>query len=225
MKKQVLICLTALMAFCKTTQLFAQTDSVVYTDAATLYISGKPFNTVNPYQRVDTAKYPALPKAVKKLLTHSAGLAICFTSNSTSIFAKWCLNNPIDYNNITAINSRGLNLYVQKNGKWQFAGVAKPDTKKCTQTVVVENMQKGEKKFLMYLPTYNELSSLAIGIERGSTIQPLPDAFKKRVVVYGSSITQGASASRAGLAYPALLSRHLGYDFINAGMSGSCYGE
>ncbi|MCC8424581.1 SGNH/GDSL hydrolase family protein [Mucilaginibacter sp. UR6-11] len=221
MKKQLLICLIAIITICKPGNLRAQTDSIVYTDAATLYMSGKPFNTVNPYQRVDTARYPALPAPVKRLLTHSAGLAVCFTSNSTSISAKWCINKPLAYANMTTINSQGLNLYVQKNGKWQFAGVAKPGNKKCTQALIVENMEKGDKKFLLYLPTYNELNSLEIGVERGCTIKSMPGAFKKRVAVYGSSVTQGASASRSGLAYPAVLSRHLGYDFINIGMSGS----
>lgn len=221
MKKELLTGLIALIAFCIPAHLLAQTDSVVYTNAATLYISGKPFNTINPYQRIDTAKYPALPAPVKRLLTHSAGLAICFTSNSTSISAKWCVNKPLTYANMTTINSQGLNLYVLKNGKWQFAGVAKPDKQKCAQAVIVEHMEKGEKRFLLYLPTYNELNSLEIGVERGSTIKSLPDIFKKRVAVYGSSVTQGASASRSGLAYPAVLSRHLGYDFVNIGMSGS----
>lgn len=43
----------------------------------------------------------------------------------------------------------------------------------------------------------------------------------KRIVVYGSSVVQGASASRAGMAYPAILQRRTGYDFINLGFSGS----
>lgn len=221
MKTKILLCITALVAFCIPAQLMAQTDSFVYTNANTLYISGKPFNTVNPYQRVDTVKYPAMPAPVKRLLTHSTGLAICFTTNSPSIAAKWCVNKPLTYSNMTTINSQGLNLYVQKNGRWQFAGVAKPDKNKCSQYTIVENMEKDENKFLLYLPTYNELNSLEIGVEKGSTLKSLTDVFKKRIAVYGSSITQGASASRSGLAYPAILSRHLGYDFINIGMSGS----
>ena len=44
---------------------------------------------------------------------------------------------------------------------------------------------------------------------------------KKKIVVYGSSILQGASASRPGMAYPARLSRSSGYNFINLGLSGN----
>ena len=45
--------------------------------------------------------------------------------------------------------------------------------------------------------------------------------FKEKIVVYGSSILQGASASRPGMAYPARLSRSSGYNFINLGLSGN----
>ena len=42
------------------------------------------------------------------------------------------------------------------------------------------------------------------------------------VIVFGSSITHGASASRPGMAYPARMSRMTGIEFINLGYSGNC---
>lgn len=45
------------------------------------------------------------------------------------------------------------------------------------------------------------------------------------VVYYGSSITQGACASRPGLAYQAIISRRLDLDFINLGFSGNARAE
>ncbi|GAB3915482.1 SGNH/GDSL hydrolase family protein [Mucilaginibacter boryungensis] len=197
----------------------AQAKKQVYTNAATLYTSGKMFTTVQPFQRVDTVNYKAMPAAVKRLYTYSAGLAVCFSTNSTSITAKWCVNKPVTYPNLTPIASKGLDLYVHKNGKWQYSGVGRPD-KDCSNGVLVENMDNSEKSFTLYLPIYSELSSLEIGIDSGSYIKSRPET-KKRVLVYGSSITEGASASRPGLAYPAALSRRLGFDFINAGVSGS----
>ena len=41
------------------------------------------------------------------------------------------------------------------------------------------------------------------------------------MVFYGSSITQGASASRPAITYPALLSQALDCDFINLGFAGN----
>ena len=45
------------------------------------------------------------------------------------------------------------------------------------------------------------------------------------VVVYGTSITQGANASRPGMAYTNILSRRLNVEFVNLGFSGSGRGE
>ena len=41
------------------------------------------------------------------------------------------------------------------------------------------------------------------------------------VVFYGTSITQGASAMRPGMGYPAIISRHLNIETINLGFSGN----
>src|SRR3546814_10751589 len=60
-------------------------DTLVYTDAQQLTLIGKPFEGGPFYHRLDTATFPAMPPAVKRLLTHSAGLAISFKTNSTKI--------------------------------------------------------------------------------------------------------------------------------------------
>ena len=52
----------------------------------------------------------------------------------------------------------------------------------------------------LYLPTYNRLIMLEIGVDENACVEaPRPYAIEKPVVFYGSSITQGASASRPGL--------------------------
>lgn len=83
-------------------------------------------------------------------------------------------------------------------------------------------MDRGYKECLLYLPLYDKVKSLSVGIDSGYQIAAGGNPFaKKKVVVYGSSITQGASASRPGMAYPARLSRDTGIDFINLGLSGN----
>ena len=75
---------------------------------------------------------------------------------------------------------------------------------------------------MLYLPGWSEVKSLQIGIEEGATIEGTPSPFRHKVVVYGSSITHGACASRAGMTYTAIMSRNLGIDFINFGFAGQC---
>ncbi len=181
---------------------------------------GKIEPTQQVYHRVDTVAYPAMPQAVKRLLTNSAGLAIAFKTNSSTVSVKWCTSSSKPLVNMTAIAYEGLDLYIKKNGRWQFAGVGRPNGD-CTEYTLVRNMDGSEKECLLYLPLYDEIKSLEIGVEDGATIEALPDPFQRRILLYGSSILQGASASRPGMAYPARLSRETGLNLLNMGLSGS----
>ena len=71
-----------------------------------------------------------------------------------------------------------------------------------TERVIVDNMGTEEKECLLYLPLYDELKSLEIGVSSDAHIHKGENPFKEKIVVYGSSILQGASASRPGMAYP-----------------------
>ncbi|MET0573044.1 MAG: SGNH/GDSL hydrolase family protein [Pedobacter agri] len=191
-----------------------------FVKAADLTIIGKMIQTGNIYQRLDTIDYPRLPAAVKRLLTMSAGIAVSFKTDSKFLKAKWCNSKSKVGSNMTAIAQKGLDLYVKLNGKWQFCGVGKP-LEQCTETSLVNNLMEGQKEFLLYLPLYDEINDLEIGISSHSTITAGTLPFKSRILIYGSSILHGASASRSGLAYPAILSRQTGLNFINMGLSGS----
>lgn len=191
-----------------------------YTSAQELLLVGKATSEGEYFHRVDTAKYHSMPPAVKKRFTNSAGLAISFTTNSPVIKAKWTVPDNPQSANLTRIAQKGLDLYIKRDGKWQFAGVGIPDGV-TTERVLVDNMDTEEKECLLYLPLYDELKSLEIGVPADSYIRKGQNPFKEKIVVYGSSILQGASASRPGMAYPARLSRSSGYNFINLGLSGS----
>lgn len=212
--------LLALLALTGLNEAFAQDPKPVYRPATAFTLTGKIADTKHLYHRVDTAAYPALPGAVKKLLTNSAGLAITFKTNSTAISAKWCTSRRKASANMTAIAFEGLDLYIKKDGKWQYAGVGRPK-EDCSEANLVQHMDKSEKECLLYLPLYDETTSLEIGLDPGASASALPDPFGKRVLIYGSSILQGASASRAGLAYPARLSRETGLNYLNLGLSGN----
>lgn len=185
-----------------------------------LFIQGKALPNTNEYHRLDTVNYPNIPNGVKRLLTHPTGLFLSFKTNSDIISAKWCVTDKKVSLNMTAIANKGLDLYIKKNGKWQFAGVGKP-SKTCSEDKIVENMDNSEKECLLYLPIWDEVMDLQIGISKEAFIEELPSPFQKRILIYGSSIVHGASASRSGMPYPARLSRNTGLNFINLGLSGS----
>lgn len=75
-------------------------------------------------------------------------------------------------------------------------------------------------------PTAINVSDVYIGVDVGFTVTECePYRNDAPVVFYGSSITQGFCASRAGNTYPNILSRLLNFDFINLGFAGACKAE
>lgn len=193
-------------------------SAVIYTPAEKLTMVGKIMNTNNYYHRLDTLNYPDIPSVVKTRLTRSAGLAISFKTNSESIHVKWTTDSKWTSAGLTPIAHRGLDLYIKKKGKWQFAGVARPrNGNQKSVAKIIDNLGGKEQECLLYLPIYSETSELSIGVESGASIKAGDDPFKKRILVYGSSIVQGAGASRPGMAYTSRLSRATGLNFLNLG--------
>lgn len=195
---------------------------IKYTPAKELMMVGKITPTAKLFHRVDTNSFLTLPTAVKKRVVQSGGLAISFKTNSSAIYAKWCTAGETTSATMTAVAYRGLDLYIKKDDQWQYAGVARPrENQKCVSTTIIRGMNEGEKECLLYLPLYDETVSLEVGVDEGATLNAGTYPFTKRVLIYGSSIVQGASASRPGMAYPARLSRETGIDFLNLGMGAS----
>ena len=201
----------------------AENAPVKYTDAASLTIVNKAQPGGPAFQRIDVARYPELTPTVTRYYRYSTGLAVVFRTDSRNIRARWTTVNQLPGANSTLIAQRGLDLYIRRDGKWVFAGVGVP-SKSGTQheAPVVEHMDTTMKECLLYLPLHDEIAALEIGTDEGALLEAAPDPFRHRIVVIGSSITHGTSASRPGMAYAARLGRTLGFGFINLGASGQC---
>ena len=72
----------------------------------------------------------------------------------------------------------------------------------------------------MYLPLYDRLDSLYIGVAEGSYVESIENPFRHRIVVKGSSVTHGLAASRPGMSYAARFGRDNGFYCFNIGFSG-----
>jgi hypothetical protein len=125
--------------------------------------------------------------------------------------------------NMAAIGVSGLDLYV-RDGKdgWRWLGVGQPRAQ--TNTVaLVTGMPSGQREYLLYLPLYNGVSSVEIGVASNAAVRvagPWGKGPRKPIVFYGTSITQGASASRPGMCHVAMLGRRFNWPTINLGFSG-----
>ena len=75
-------------------------------------------------------------------------------------------------------------------------------------------------------PGYNGVLEIYIGLRNGSIIQePAPFSYDKKIVFYGSSISQGGSTSHSGNDYISMIGRQLNVEVLNLGFSGNCRGE
>lgn len=193
-----------------------------YIDAEELTIVNKTQPVGPKLQRLDVERYPQLSKKLKEYFSYSTGLAVAFKTNSTNIHVKWKTTEEATSVNTTLITQSGMDLYIRRDNEWVFAGIATPTWKNQHHSPVVENMDNLEKECLLYLPLFNCLDSLQIGVDEDAELVAFPDVFHRKVVVIGSSITHGASASRPGTAYPARLNRALNVEFTNLGACGLC---
>lgn len=202
----------------------AAAQQVRYVDAAELNVIGKVLPTPKPFTRLDTEKYHFPEKTVKAYADYSTGLAVLFTTDSKTIRAKWVTSPGNMGSNMTGILQKGMDLYIKKDGEWVFAGVARPDTKNVPydkhEGTIVSNMAEGTKECLLYLPMFTAVESLHIGIDEGASIAPLENPFRYKIVIKGSSVTHGASASRPGMSYVARYGRANNLYVCNLGFSG-----
>ena len=137
-----------------------------YVDASRLTLIGKVMPTPeNVYHRVDTVKYNDMPFQVKRLFTHSAGLVVSFKTNSPTVAARWITKGKGVMGNVTPICDRGLDLYMNDGGKWIPVGAGTPSAGKAEQErVITKNLKPGVHRFLLYLPLFEEVRSLEIGV-------------------------------------------------------------
>ena len=87
--------------------------------------------------------------------------------------------------------------------------------------------EPGRKRLVtLNLPLYSEIKKMYVGVRAGSGIYRAPDyKYEKPVVFYGSSITNGAGATRPGSTYESRISRALDMNFHCLGFGGLAKGE
>src|SRR5437763_3794975 len=206
--------------------LFGQTPPELdWHDAKKLTVEGLGFRDVkSPYDRLPGRAEGVVPPAVWNLSRDSAGALVRFTAASPEIRARWTVTNSnLAGANITAIASSGLDLYAKTDaGKWRWLGMGQPKFPDST-AVLVNGIPATEREFMVYLPLRNAVTSLEFGVPKGAAIKagPMRTAGSKPIVFYGTSITHGIGASRAGMTHVAMLGRTFNREVINLGFSGN----
>ena len=137
----------------------------IYHDASAFPLLGKATeSTLTRYERLPDSLQNISRKPLWDLGRNSAGLAVRFRSNSTSISAKWEVRNNMSMNHMTPTGIKGLDLYCLQDGKWIFAGSGRPQGK-INKATIVSNMLPEEREYLLYLSLYDGVTSLSIGVD------------------------------------------------------------
>lgn len=212
----------------------AAEPEIEWIDAKKLTVEGLGFADLkSPYDRLPARAEGVVREAVWNLSRNSAGVAVRFFANSPVLRARWTrIKKNLAGPNMTGIGASGLDLYTRTSlpgGTWRWLAVGTPKAADVTtDAALVQGIPEGEREYLLYLPLYNGVTSVEIGVvaAKGSDprIRPAgPRAEAKRapIVFYGTSITQGASATRPGMAHTAILGRMFDRPVINLGFSGN----
>lgn len=176
------------------------------------------------YHRIPKRMKNKLRNDVWRLSNHSAGLYIKFITNANTISVKYQVAGNLSMPHMPSTGVSGLDLYTVDSsgnqfwcaGLYQFGDTIKYDYK----DIININEGKGNE-YTLYLPLYNEVKMLEIGVPEESFFEFVSPSNEKPIVVYGTSITQGACASRPGMAWTNILNRKLNTPVVNLGFSGN----
>ena len=177
------------------------------------------------YYRLPERAKEVVRKPVWGLSKHSAGLSIVFRSNAPEIKVRYAVTEGFAMAHMPATGKSGVDLYAtDANGKlrWCAAKYAFGDTITYTYSHLsyVTDPKQGYE-YQLFLPTYNEIKWLEIGVDKEYTLRFLPASKEKPIVLYGTSIAQGACASRPGMVFGNIINRTLQHPVVNLGFSGN----
>lgn len=213
-----------ILMFCSSLQ--AQ-EKVLLTwyDATVLGIEGKGWtDTKTPYDRLPVRAEKQVPEAVWFRSMNSAGLRVSFATDSTMIVVRWKLRHPsLSSPYLSSMGVAGLDLYLREGDKWLWAATKPPKVFPETTETLLRDLSPNLREYMLYLPSYNGIEKLEIGVVQGSKFGKTVDKrSEKPIVFYGTSIVQGMASSRPGMTYVAQLGRRLDRQVINLGFSGNC---
>ena len=193
---------------------------LIWYDLQLLDVEGRGWtDTKSFYDRLPAKAETIVRPEVWRLSRQSSGLCVRFVTDATSLRVKWTLGlERLAEWNMPAAAISGLDLYVKHDGQWRWLAVGKPE-KQTNEVNLFNDISHQKREFLLYLPLYNTVTSIALGLPMGAMLAKAesyaPD--RKPIVFYGTSITQGGCASRPGMVYTAILGRRLKRQVINLG--------
>ncbi|HRU06465.1 MAG TPA: SGNH/GDSL hydrolase family protein [Candidatus Brocadiia bacterium] len=158
--------------------------------------------------RIPFAERELFNEGVRVRGSHGAGVRIAFASNATRIagaIAPW----EGSMSNLDLCCDGQLIASQPMAGKTQFAFDGLPARKKLVE---------------LWLPQMGQFKLKSLELNPGASIAAARDR-RPKWVVYGSSITQCATAQSPLYTWPAVVARAMGYNLTCLGYGGNCHLE
>ncbi len=180
------------------------------------------YNVNEQFERLPRDVASATSSTVAAMAKSPAGGRIRFKTDSANIDLRAMMKGTK--------KGVGFDLYRIENGmEIAVSGYRRPEC------FILDGLFEAEKSvgnagvmrsFTLNFPYIGQIESLEIGLDEDARLER-GDRYRneKPVIFYGSSITQGAWASRPGLAYEPMISQRWNLNYINFGFSGGARGE
>ncbi len=192
------------------------------------------------FHRLPAYMEPLVRPVVWNLSLNTAGEFIHFRTTARSLVVRYGLaskTRAMPHMPETGVS--GVDLYARdRDGNWNWARGRYKFGDTCeyvfdklgveTGRVMAAAHQGGGSEaadrlvdYFLYLPLYNQVQWLSVGCAVSDSLSFVPSRKEAPIVAYGTSIMQGAVASRPGMAWTNILERSLDRTVINLGFSGN----
>eukprot|EP00948_MAST-09A_sp_MAST-9A-sp1_P001658 g1658.t1 len=191
----------------------------------------------NYFNRLPASASVRTRSAIWALQQQPAGMFVQFVSNTSSIDVSYSLGNRnLNMWHFAPTGVSGMDCYVydEGNSTWRWTGTTRPTYPNTNYPIASVRCQAPNcptNTFRIHLPPYNTvMNNFSIGVSSSyDTFIPdathFQDPSQSSIVWYGSSILQGAVASRPGQMMTHQVSRSLETLIYNFGFSGNCLME
>lgn len=176
----------------------------------------------NTFGRLPATLKDAVRPPVWALGENSAGVYVDFKTNADTIIVRYKVKGSLNMAHMPTIGVSGVDLYFHNDVKqdkweWSFGNYQFKDTIQYTFSNIGKNVAG---TYRLFLPLYNSVEFLEIGVNK-TNVFTFVENQTKPIIIYGTSIAQGACASRPGMAWTNILSRDFDNEVINLAFSGN----
>ena len=180
---------------------------------------------IDGYQRLPQRAKGVVRNPVWNLAQNTAGLAVHFYTNSPTIEVRYTTTSSnYAMPHMPATGVSGVDLYrVNSIGELDFCfgGYSFGEQVVYKYNELADVNQENGFEYRLYLPLYNGVKQLEIGVQQDAKFSFVPASTEKPILIYGTSIAQGGCASRPSMAWGSILQRSLGVPVVNMGFSGN----